>query len=69
MACILLLSSAVRVHDSQTYRKLDVTRGASVVSWSRDKYSCQSKLVSALSMLLLSVLSWRVSQAWNPNQL
>ena len=32
----------------------------SVVSWSREKYSCQSKLVSALSMLLLSVLSWRV---------
>ena len=26
MACILLWSSAVRVHDSQAYRKLDVTR-------------------------------------------
>ena len=26
MACILLWSSAVRVHDSQTYRKVDVTR-------------------------------------------
>ena len=26
MACILLWSSAVRVHDSQTYRKMDVTR-------------------------------------------
>ena len=26
MACILLLSSAVRVHDSQAYRKMDVTR-------------------------------------------
>ena len=26
MACILLLSSAVRVHDSQAYRKIDVTR-------------------------------------------
>ena len=26
MACILLLSSAVRVHDSQTYTKMDVTR-------------------------------------------
>ena len=42
---------------------------ASVVSWSWEKYSCQSKLVSALSMLLLPVLSWRVSQAWNPHQL
>ena len=27
MACILLWSSAVRVHDSQAYRKMDVTRG------------------------------------------
>ena len=26
MACILLLRSAVRVYDSQAYRKMDVTR-------------------------------------------
>ena len=26
MACILLWSSVVRVHDSQAYRKMDVTR-------------------------------------------
>ena len=26
MACILLRSSAVKVHDSQAYRKMDVTR-------------------------------------------
>ena len=26
MACILLCSSAVRVHDSKAYRKMDVTR-------------------------------------------
>ena len=26
MACILLCSSVVRVHDSQAYRKIDVTR-------------------------------------------
>ena len=26
MVCILLWSSAVRVHDSQAYRKMDVTR-------------------------------------------
>ena len=26
MACILLGSSAVRVHDSQAYKKMDVTR-------------------------------------------
>ena len=29
MACILLWSSAVRVHDSQAYRKMDVTRESS----------------------------------------
>ena len=44
----------------QAYRKMDV----SVVYWNWEKYSCHSKLVSTLSMLLLSVLSWRVSQAW-----
>ena len=42
---------------------------ASVVSWNWEKYSCHSTLVSTLSMLLLSVLSLRVSQAWNPHQL
>ena len=26
MACILLCSSAVRVHDAQAYKKMDVTR-------------------------------------------
>ena len=26
MACVLLWNSAVRVHDSQAYRKMDVTR-------------------------------------------
>ena len=26
MACLLLCSSAVKVHDSQVYRKMDVTR-------------------------------------------
>ena len=35
---------------------------SSVVSWSWEKYSCHSELVSALSMLLLSVLAWRVSR-------
>ena len=41
----------------------------SVVSWNWEKYCCHSKLVSALTMLLLFVLSWRLSQAWNPHQL
>ena len=68
MACILLWSCAVRVHDSHTGRRM-WQRSASVVSWSWEKYPFPSKLVSALSMLLFSVLSWSVSQAWNPHQL
>ena len=40
-----------------------------VVYWNWERYSCHSKLVSTLSMLLLSVQSWRVSHAWNPHQL
>ena len=63
MARIFLCSSAVRVYDSQAYRKMDVTRER--ISWILEKCSCCSKLVSLLSMLLLSALSWRVSQAWN----
>ena len=55
MACILLWSSALRVRDSQAYRKMDVTRERISLSWSCEKYSCHSKLVSTLSMLLLSV--------------
>ena len=69
MACILLWSSAVKVNDSQAYRVMMWQGSASDVSWNWEKYSCHSKLVSTLSMLLLSVLSWRVSQAWNAHQL
>ena len=69
MACILLWSSAVRVHDSQAYRKVDVTRQRISCILELKTYSCRSKLVSALSILLLPVVSWRVSQAWNPHQL
>ena len=42
---------------------------AAVVSWSWEKCSSYSKLVSTLSMLLSSVLSCRVFQAWNTHQL
>ena len=70
MACILLWSSDVRVHESQAYRKMDVTRERiSRILVTDRKYSCHSKVVPILSMLLLPVLSWRVSRAWNPHQL
>ena len=69
MACILLWSSAVSVHDSQAYRKMDVKRERISCILELREYSCHSKLVSTLSMLLLSVLSWRVSRAWNPQLL
>ena len=69
MACMLLWSSAVRVHVSQAYRKIDVTRERISRILELREYSCHSKLVSTFWMLLLSVLSWRVSQAWNLRQL
>ena len=40
-----------------------------IVSWNWEIYSCYSKLVLTLSVLLLSVLSWRVSQACKRHQL
>ena len=69
MACILLLSPAVRVHDSQAYRKMDVTTERIIRILELREILLSIQLVSALSMLLLSVLSWRVSQAWNPHHL
>ena len=38
----------------------------SVISWNWEKCSCHSTLVLTLSVLLLFVISWRVSLAWNP---
>ena len=73
MACILFWSFAVRIHDSQAYRKMIVTRERisrilelrEILS---EKYYRQSKLVSTLSMLLLSVVSWGVFLAWSPQK-
>ena len=45
MACILLWSSAVRVHDSQAYRKMEVTR---------ERISC----ILELREILLSFQNW-----------
>ena len=54
----LLWGSMIQKHTGRWMWK----RTASVISWNWEKYSCQSKPVSTLSMLLLAVLSWRVSQ-------
>ena len=47
-------SSAVRVHDSQAYRKMDATR------------ECVSRILELREILfsLSMLLSWRVSRAW-----
>ena len=58
MACILLWSSAVRVHDSHAYRKMDVTRERIRRILELREILLSSKLVSTLSVLLY----WRVSQ-------
>ena len=67
MVSILLSNPAVRVHDSKAYRKMAVTRER--ISRILELRYCRSKLVSTLSALLSSMLSWRVSQAWNPRQI
>ena len=69
MARILLWSSVMRVHDSQAYRKMNVTRECISCILELRKMRCHSKLVSTLSMLLLFVLTLKVSQAWNPHQI
>ena len=59
----------MRVHDSQAYRKMDVTRERISHILELREIFLPFKTVSTLSMLLLSVLSWRVSQACDPHQL
>ena len=52
MACILLWSSAVRVHDSQAYRKMAVTRG------------CISRILELREMLLSFQTGFSVCAQW-----
>ena len=65
IACILPCSSAMRVDDSQACSKMDVTREHISRIFELREMLCRSQLVSTLLMLLSSVLSWRISQAWN----
>ena len=65
MACILLWSSAVRVHDSQAYRKMDVTREhpSSILELREILLSFKTgfNLVNAAVVCAI--------QAWNPHRL
>ena len=69
MACILLWSSAVRVHDSQVYRKMEVTREriSCILELREQLLSFQTgfNLINAAA----SVLPWRVPLAWSPRQI
>ena len=69
MACILLWSSAVRVHDSQTYTKMDMTRKCISRSYLGAERNTLVNPNWFQPCQCCSVLSWRVSQAWNPHQL
>ena len=59
----------MRVRDSQAYRKMDVTkeRISRILELREILLSFQTGFNQ--SMLLLSVLSWSISQAWNPHHL
>ena len=68
MDCILW-SSAVRVPDLQACRKMDATRESISCIFELREILPSLKTSSIMSMLLLRVLSLRVSRAWNPHQL
>ena len=71
MTCILLWSSAVRVHDSQAYGKTDVTREriSRILELREILLSFQTGFNLVNVAVVCAVLSWRVSEAWNPHQL
>ena len=70
MACILLWSSAVRVHDSQVYRKMDVTREriSCILEPKEILLSLQTDFILVNAAVVSAVLAWNQSQAWNPHQ-
>ena len=69
MACILLWSSAVRVHDSQAYREMDVTREriSRIFELREILLSFQTGFNLVNAAVACAIL--QVSQAWNPHQL
>ena len=70
MACILLWSSAVRVHNSQACRNMDVTREhiSRILELREIILSIQTDF-NLVNAAVVCVLSWRVSQIWNTHQL
>ena len=68
MARILLCISAVRIHDSQAYKKTDVTRERiSRISELRDMLlSFQTGFSLVNAAVVCAILE---SQAWNPRQI
>ena len=56
MTCILLCSSAVKIHDSQAFRKMGWKGRAWLVSRNWEKCSCRSKLASAHFYPNLSII-------------
>ena len=75
MACIFNWSSAVRVHDSQAYRKMDVTKECiSRIFELREillSFQTGFNLVNAAVVfaILESISGLEPSRAWNPHQL
>ena len=61
MACILLLSSAVRVPDSHAYRKMDVTREHISHILELREILLSFQLVSILSMLFVCAILESIS--------
>ena len=53
------------IHDSQAYRKMDVTRERLSRVFELREMLLSFQMISTLSMLLSSALSRRVSQAYN----
>ena len=69
MACILLWSSDVRVHDSQAYRKMDVTRKhiRHVFELREILLSIQTGFNLVNAVVLCNILE--SISGWNPHQL
>ena len=71
MACILIWSSAVRVHDSQPYRKMDVTRKCvnRILELTEIPLSIQTGFGLVKAAVVCAILESISGLDWNPHQL